>query len=639
VPNYSPKSKIALSQEQSEANMTIIRFALLTLTLAAGCLQAQTPAPPTDLAANGYDSHVELTWQSSTSPNVTGYQIFRSTDGTNFDLLKNVSPSTTSLIDWTGDEGQNLTRFYKIKTTAFGGQTSNFSETATADTKPMSDEELMEMVQRYTFRYFWDYAHPTSGLARERSNGNDDIVTTGGSGFGIMAIVVGAERGWVTRQAAVSQMIKIISFLQLADRFHGVFPHWLNGATGKAIPFSQFDDGGDLVETAFLMQGLLAARQYFYQDDPLEAAIRDAITDLWEEVEWDWYRKNDSNVLYWHWSPNYGWQMNFALRGFYEAQIVYILAAASPTHGVPGSLYQTGWTSGNYGNNSTYYGYPIFCGPPGGGPLFFAHYSYLGFDPRNKKDAFCNYFTRNRNHSLIQHTYCSQNLAGWEGYSADCWGLTSSDDPTGYRAHDIGYDNGTIAPTAALSSMPYTPGESMAALKHFYRTLGENLWGQYGFYDAFNQEQNWVAPSYLAIDQGPIVAMIENHRTGLLWDLFMQNPEIQPALDAVGFQADNSSAEENYLEKNGFDVLVFPNPAASNGFLNLEFSVSKKQKLTAEIANAQGRVVRALFRNREMAPGVFQEKFELKNLPHGVYFLEIENGEGDRGRKKIIVLQ
>lgn len=616
--------------------MTIIRLVQFLLIFTAGCLRAQIPAPPTGVSATGYDSHVELTWLPSVSQNITGYQIYRSADGTNFDLLKSVAPTYTSFIDWTGDEGENLTRFYKIKTTAPLGAISDFSETATAQTQIMSDEALVDMVQRYTFRYFWDFAHPTSGLARERSNGDPQIVTTGGSGFGVMAIVVAAERGWVTREAAVDRMNKILSFLELADRFHGVFPHWMNGSTGKVIPFSQFDDGGDLVETAFLMQGLLAAREYFNQDTPLETALRDAITGLWEGVEWDWYRKDGSNVLYWHWSPNYGWQMNFQLRGFFEAQIVYILAVASPTHSVPGSLYQTGWTSGNYGNQSSYYGYPIYCGPPGGGPLFFAHYSYLGFDPRNKKDAFCNYFKRNQNHSLIQHAYSIDNPANYQGYSAECWGLTSSDDPFGYSAHHLGNDNGTISPTAALSSMPYTPDESLSALRHFYRVQGEQLWGQYGFFDAFNLKQNWFASSFLAIDQGPILAMMENYRTGLLWELFMLNPEIQPALDAIGFQPDASGTGAHFLKNNGFDALVFPNPPAPNGNINFEISILKKQKLTARISDGQGRTVQVLFQNRELPAGVFQEKFDLNGVPCGVYFLEIKNENGAGRVLKII---
>ena len=601
-----------------------------------GCLQGQTPLPPTTVAATGYDSHVELNWQQSTSPNATGYQIFRSTDGVNFDLLKSVPPTATSALDWTGDEGQNLSLQYKIKTTGTLGSISDFSETANATTQPMSDEALMEMVQRYTFRYFWDYAHPASGLARERNNGDPQIVTTGGSGFGVMAIIVGAERGWVTREAAVDRMLQIISFLQLADRFHGVFPHWMNGSSGKAIPFSQFDDGGDLVETAFLMQGLLAAREYFNQNTPLETSLRNAITGLWEDVEWDWYRKNGSNVLYWHWSPNYGWQMNFQLRGFFEAQIVYILAVASPTHGVPASLYQSGWTSGNYGNPSAYYGYPIYCGPPGGGPLFFAHYSYLGFDPRNKKDAFCNYFIRNRNHSLIQHAYCVDNPSNYTGYSAECWGLTSSDDPSGYAAHDLGNDNGTISPTAALSSMPYTPAQSLDALRHFYRVQGQRLWGQYGFFDAFNLKQNWFASSYLAIDQGPIVAMIENHRSGLLWDMFMQNPEIQPALDAIGFQPDASGTLDHRAEKYGFDAFISPNPFTSGEASNLELSLVQPQKMTATVSDIRGRMMRTLFQNREMPAGMFSEKLEWEGLPSGLYFLEIKNEKGYRRVIKVI---
>lgn len=634
---FSPKFHNTPFRGNIQTNMRIIRSSLLAILFIGGCLYAQVPTPPTGLAATGYDSHIELQWQKSTSPDVTGYQVFRSADGTQFDQIANVAPGATSFIDWTGDEGASLSFTYKLKTSGPLGGLSDFSAPASATTQPMSDEALMDMVQRYTFRYFWDYAHPASGLARERNNGDPEIVTTGGSGFGIMALVVGAERGWVTREAAVDRMIQIVSFLELADRFHGVFPHWLNGTTGKTVPFSQFDNGGDLVETAFLIQGLLAARAYFDQNTPLETGLRDAITGIWESVEWDWYRKSGSNVLYWHWSPDYGWQMNFALRGFFEAQIVYLLATASPTHSVPGSLYQSGWTSGNYGNQSVYYGHQIYCGPPAGGPLFFAHYSYLGFDPRPWKDAFCNYFIRNRNHSLIQVAYAINNPSGYEGYSAECWGLTASDDPTGYLAHDLGNDNGTVSPTAALSSMPYTPEQSMAALKHFYRVHGERLWGPYGFYDAFNLEKNWFASSYLAIDQGPIVAMIENHRSGLLWDLFMQNPEIEPALMAMGFQPDASSTKDISLKNSDFSVRVFPNPAASGDVLHLEISILKKQKLSVRLLDVQGRTVRVPMLNRDAAIGVFREKLEIGQLPAGTYLLETSGENGGIQTEKIII--
>ncbi len=609
---------------------------LLAHTLA--CAIAQPPAAPAGLAATGYEQHIDLTWPPSPEPNVTGYKIYRSTDGTAFSFLKQTGKQTLAT-DWTGDEGQNLNRHYRI--TAITALAESLPSTAaSADTRPMSDEELLDMTQRATFRYFWDYAHPTCGLARERSNGDPNIVTTGGSGFGIMAIVVGTERGWVTREQAVTRMIQIVSFLQFADRFHGVFPHWMNGETGNVVPFSQYDNGGDLVETAFLMQGLLAARQYFDQNTPLEKAVRDVITGLWKDVEWDWYRRSNSSVLYWHWSPNFDWKMNFALRGFNEAQIVYLLAAASPTHPVPASLYTSGWLSGNYKNPSIQFGLPVYCGPFGGGPLFFAHYSYLGFDPRNLKDAVCNYFVRNRNHALIHQAYCKANPENHLGYSADCWGLTASDDPFGYLAHSPwpADDNGTISPTAALASMPYTPQESMAALRHFYRIRGERLWGEYGFRDAFNLDQNWYANSYLAIDQGPIVAMMENHRTGLLWKLFMKNPEIQPALTAVGFQPDLSSTDDNPVKTNDFDFRVFPNPVAVGGALHCEVGVFKeKQTLSGDLLDIAGRKVAEVFSEQVFPVGTVHREWSVRGVAPGFYFLKIRSAEGGEVVRKVVV--
>jgi hypothetical protein len=594
---------------------------------------AQVPGAPTDVAAVGYESHIELTWPIVSG--ATSYKIFRSVDGgNNYALLKQTNDAIC--MDWTGDEGQNLSRSYKIKASNATGD-SDFSQAFSAQTGPMDDAQLQEMVQKATFRYFWDYGHPVSGMARERDNGNPDIITTGGSGFGILALVVGAERGWVTRAAAVERMVQIVGFLQFADRFHGVFPHWMDGNTGNVVPFSQYDNGADLVETAFLMQGLLTARQYFNQNDPQEKGLRDGITSLWQGVQWDWFRKNNGPVLYWHWSPNYAWQMNFPLRGFYEAQIVYILAAASPTHPVPGSLYQTGWTSSNYANYSSYYGFPIYCGPYGGGPMFFAHYSYLAFDPRNKKDAFCNYFTRNRNHALIQQKYCTINPKGHQGYSAECWGLTSSDDPlTGYNSHDMWpvNDNGTIAPTAALADMPYTPEESMAALKYFYRTKGETLWGPYGFYDAFNQNQNWVSNSYLAIDQGPIVAMIENARTGLLWNYFMQNPEIQPALTAIGFQPDFVPTKEAEISGTGLEV--YPIPAATGEPVKLQLYLSKPQTLTAVLCSLDGRTTQTLFADKAFSSGQYVESIETAGLEPGVYWISVQQ-QNQRIFRKIVI--
>lgn len=419
----------------------------------------------------------------------------------------------------------------------FSGYTKDFYTQLDSTYKfaQISDSALLTKVEAQTFKYFWDLADPTSGLAKER-NTSGETVTIGGSGFGLMAILVGVERGFITRQQGVDRIQKIVNFLKNADRFHGAWPHWMNGSTGKVIPFSTYDDGGDLVETAFMMQGLLTVREYLNGANTQEAAIKNTITTLWEGVEWDWYTQGGQNVLYWHWSPNYGWQMNMPIHGWDEALIVYVLAAASPTHSIDPAVYHQGWArNGDMVNGNSYYNITLPLGGDKGGPLFFAHYSFLGLDPRNLQDQYANYWTQNVHHSQINQAYCIENHAQYIGYSASCWGLTASDDPNGYAAHSPTNDTGTITPTAALSSLPYTPQASMKALHTFYYLLGDKLWGDYGFYDAFDLTKGWTASSYLAIDQGPIIVMTENYRTGLLWNLFMQNPEIGQGLEKLGF--------------------------------------------------------------------------------------------------------
>jgi hypothetical protein len=402
---------------------------------------------------------------------------------------------------------------------------------------PISDEELLTLVQQQSFKYFWDFAHPVSGLARER-NSSGNTVTIGGSGFGLMAILVGVERGFISRTEAINHFTKVVDFLAEADRFHGVWPHWMNGSTGQTIPFSAKDNGGDLVETSFMAAGLLTVRQYLNPNAGDEDMLINKINVLLDEIEWSWYTRGGQDVLYWHWSPNHGWDMNMQIRGYNEALITYFMAATSTTFPVEASVYHQGWArSGNIINGKIFYGIPLPVGYDFGGPLFFAHYSFLGLNPTNLVDQYANYWTQNVNHTLINRQHCIVNPYNHVGYSADSWGLTASDDPWGYLAHEPtpSRDNGTITPTAAISSMPYTPDESMQAMQHFYSILGDKLWGEYGFYDAFNPGQGWWANSYLAIDQGPIIVMIENHRTGLCWDLFMSAPEVHAAMDKLGF--------------------------------------------------------------------------------------------------------
>lgn len=597
-------------------------------------------APPTDITAQGYDSHVELTWQPGSEPQLQGYRIDRSTDGgQSFQPLLFLNRTHKQYIDFVRPLGTHLSLQYRFVALNNAGQAAAPSPAVQATTFDMSDDELLDMVQAYTFRYFWDFAHPVSGLARER-NTSPNTVTMGGSGFGVMAILVGIERGFISREQGLERLLLMTNFLAQADRFHGAFPHWMNGNTGATIPFSAQDNGGDLVETAFLVQGLLAARSYFDQEDASEALLRESITEIWEAVEWDWYRQNNQNVLSWHWSPNFGFSINLPLRGWNETMIVYLLGIASPTHPIPASLYHSGWAGGNYTNGFSYFGIPLPLGTQLGGPLFFAHYSYMGFDPRGKRDLYANYELQNRNQTLINRAYCINNSGGYLGYSPVSWGLTASDDPlVGYLAHEPSpsRDNGTLAPTAALSSMPYTPSESMAVLKHFYRSLGQRLWGPMGFYDAFNETQDWYATSYLAIDQGPIINMIENHRTALLWDHFMATPEIAGALDAIGFVPDTLlvSTTAPATAGTGLAVSIQPNPARGQATASLY--LPQAGVLSATLYDHTGRALLRPFEQQHFAAGSHQWPLDLGQLPQGLYYLRVQSGQGVLSQRVLLV--
>ncbi len=415
-----------------------------------------------------------------------------------------------------------------------------------------SNDALLDFIQKTHLNYMWDGAEKTSGLAPERIHmdgvypqNDQTVVTTGGSGFGIAGLIVGIERGFIPRADGVTRLHQIVDYLAKADRFHGVWSHWIYGETGKVKPFGTKDNGGDLVESAFLMQGLLIAREYFKNGNENEKQLASKINNLWRDMEWDWYL-NGQDVLYWHWSPEYQWEMNFPLRGYNECLITYILAASSPSHTIPASAYHNGWArDGEIKSDAVAYGYPLILKFNGaeeyGGPLFWAHYSYIGLNPKGLVDEYANYWDVNRNQAMINYKYCVQNPKGYKGYSDSCWGLTASYSVDGYSAHmPMKNDLGVITPTAALSSFPYTPEQSMRALKYFYNDMGDKLWGKYGFYDAFSMQYNWYPQRYLAIDQLTIAPMIENYRSGLLWKLFMGAPEIQEGLKKLGFTSNPS---------------------------------------------------------------------------------------------------
>jgi Uncharacterized protein conserved in bacteria len=520
-------------------NIVIISLLILSF---GNCI-AITPnyVVPFELKGQGYPAHTELSWVNRTG---FVYEIYRSTDkGVKF--TKSGETNSGYYLDFFGKPVENDQTFiYRIVPKGLSVESDDAAKfELKVAVRPATDEALLDMTQRYTTRYFYDFAQPQAGLARERSNDmNGDIITTGGTGFGIMALVAGAERQYFSRNEAYKTIEKIVAFLEKAERFHGAWAHWYDAGTCKVFSFSKFDDGGDLVETAFLTEGLLTAREYFRNGNSDEKALVARITKLWETVEWNWYTQG-KDALYWHWSKNYGFKMDHKITGFDETMITYVLAASSPTFAIERSVYENCYKVSNYYyNGKSYYGIKLALGMEYGGPLFFTHYSFLGLNPNGLSDKITNYFDRNRAHALIQLAYAKDNPKKHVGYGANCWGFTSSDDPiTGYGSHDLNSndENGTISPTAALSSIVYTPKESVDALKHFYYDKGNILLGKYGFYDAFNAdlvEGQQVVHSYLAIDQGPIAVMIENYRSGLLWKLFMNNPEIHNGLKKLGFK-------------------------------------------------------------------------------------------------------
>jgi hypothetical protein len=514
---------------------------------------AAQPAPE-NLRAQGYERHIDLTWDAPSGWEANAalgrFIIYRSLDGAKFRPIGMQTPAVDRYTDFLGSVGQKA--YYRVVASDANYRESAPSATVSATTRSMTDDELLTMLQEACFRYYWEGAHSGSGMIRENLPGNDRIVATGASGFGIMALVVGAERGFITREQGVERLNQITTFLEKAPRYHGAWSHFMDGKTGESLPvFDVIDSGGDLVETSFLIQGLLAARQYFNRSTPQETALAKRITHLWETVEWDWYRKSqDGDALFWHWTPEWSWFINHRLTGFNETMIVYLLAIASPTHGVAPELYYTGWAgqseaaglyrkgwSGSsegehYANGTKYYEIKLDVGVGSGGSLFFAHYSYLGFDPHSLTDLYTNYFENNRNLALINRAYSINNPGKHKAYGADAWGLTASDGPRGYvpEAPDVQDDKGTLAPTGALASFPYTPEASMAAFKHFYRDLGDRVWGIYGPIDAYNLDEDWWSPIYMGLNQAPITVMVENYRTGLLWKLFQSNPEIQTML-------------------------------------------------------------------------------------------------------------
>ena len=406
-------------------------------------------------------------------------------------------------------------------------------------------DTLLDRVQYQTFLYFWEGAHADSKLIYDKRWVNGAIATNmvsiSGTGFGLMAFLVAAERQWITRAEALERVTLILDRLSLATRYHGAFAHMIDGGNSETVQFSQYDDAGDLVETTLLLQGLICAREYFAGASENELAVRTSVTRLFDEVEWDWFtRGKDDGPLYWHWSPIHNWTMNLPILGWNEALSAYVLAAGSDTHPIRPESYHAGWArSGAMKNGEDYFGTQLPLGEPLGGPLFLSQYSFCAIDPRGLSDRYADYWQQAVAHTKINRDYCFS-IPGYEQYGV--WGLTASEAPNGYNANSPTSDMGAIAPTAALSSFPFLPEDAEEELRAMLRYEDGKLFGSFGFVDAFAPATDWLAPTYIAIDQGPIVAMIENHRSGFLWSLFMKAPEVRRGLERLGFTSGHYTA-------------------------------------------------------------------------------------------------
>lgn len=494
-----------------------------------------------------------------------------------------------------------------------------------------SDDELMNMVQEYSFRYFWEGAHQASGMSLERSNGNGKTAASGATGMGLMAMIVAHEREYRPKDEVKDRILKILNFLETCDRHHGAWSHWYNADTKKTQQFGTNDDGGDLVETSFVAQALIALKNYFSQDDAKSVQIRETSDRLWKEIEWSWYRQGGQNTLYWHWSPNTGFIKNMQVRGWNEALITYVMAAASPSHGIPKEVYTQGWTrNGSIVNRRRFYNNNIYLSPNWGGPLFWLHYTHHGINPHGLKDASVDYWTEFVNTAKIHYEYAKDNPLDHKNYGENCWGLTASDDPDGYTAHQpLTNDNGTISPTAALACMPYTPEESMKALKYFYRDRGVDLFGKYGPYDAFNDDRSWVKESYIGIDQGPIVIMIENHRSALLWKYVMMDADVQAGLDKLGFDYQINTGVDR--SKMNSKVSVYPNPCV-NQFTIQDIQSTYQGSVNVSMYSVEGRQVFS-----KVYSGAQKEiKIDCSNIPEGLYLVHLNNGT-EKSMIKLVV--
>lgn len=510
---------------------------------------------------------------------------------------------------------------------------------AAAPAQALTTPALLDTLQYSAFKYFWLEANPVNGLIKDRS-ASWSPCSIASAGFGLTAICIGIDRGWVTREAGRARVLATLNTFwngpQGTDAagtigYQGFFYHFLDMNTATRVWDSELSS----IDTALLLAGMLEARQYFDTADPLDVEVRTLVDNIYRRVNWEFMR-NSGSALRMGWKPGTGFAGFGNWIGYNEAMIMYILALGSPTYPVPTTCWNV-WVSGY--NWATYYGQSYVVFPP----LFGHQYSHCWIDFRYIQDPYMafrgiTYFENSRRATYAARSYCIDNPFGWVGYGENEWGLTASDDPWGYLAHGAPpaqNDNGTITPTAAASSIVFAPEIVIPTLHHFFDAYGPQLWGSYGFKDAFNRTQNWWATDVIGIDQGPIIIMIENYLTRSVWNRFMQNADIQAGLARAGFTrivdvADRSDGAHEPL------ALGRSSPNPVQGAATIGFRLDQPGHVRLRLYDLRGRLVRTLV-DGSRAAGEHTAVLDGNDLASGVYLYSLE-ANGRQVRRTCLVV-
>jgi hypothetical protein len=492
-------------------------------------------AVPTGLVQRVGDRSIILHWDPVVDSRLAGYHVYRISSETGPSEQHRVTLATNHFVDFEVENGS--TYRYRVRAVDTAGRESRDSETISVTPHVLDDEAFLDLVQHTAFDYFWYEANPLNGLIKDRSS-DPSLSSITAVGFGLSALTVGIDRGWISREVARTRVLTTLTFLWNsphgpgadATGYNGFYYHFLDMQTGRRVPGSELST----IDTALLLGGVLHVQQYFDQPDPIEAEIRALADALYRRVDWPWMQVRSAKICH-GWKPETGF-LPYDWGGYNEAMILYLLALGSPTFPISPDAW-TAWTS-SYAWQ-THYGQAFVTFPP----LFGHQYSHVWIDFRGIQDAYMrdkglDYFENSRRATLANRAFAIANPHGWADYGENVWGLTASDIPSSYRARGAPpdqSDDGTITPTAAGGSFAFTPHESLAALRHMYATYRMQIWGPYGFKDAFNPSMKWFARDYLGIDQGPIVLMIENSRTSRIWKVFMHHVAIQHGLARAGF--------------------------------------------------------------------------------------------------------